>query len=198
MYPVAPVRKIRIAAVYHSSLVARDTLIDFFRDLSQRAASFSSTTTGSGAAAYSYGEIARMARAFAARLHDAGLRKGDTVVFWSENRPEWIVAFWGCLLRGMVPPRAHCAASQSGLCVTSANGSDASTSSQIDRGAGDVACHRMVEAARLSADAITSPSRAAGARPPARVGIHARRESGRAPDATRSALPALAASPPAR
>ena len=24
--------------------------------------------------------------------------KADTVVFWSENRPEWVVAFWGCLL----------------------------------------------------------------------------------------------------
>src|SRR5215217_5089268 len=38
----------------------------------------------------------------AARLHQLGLRKGDKVVFWSENRPEWIVAFWGCLLRGIV------------------------------------------------------------------------------------------------
>ena len=34
--------------------------------------------------------------------HELGLRKGDKVVFWSENRPEWIVAFWGCLLRGVV------------------------------------------------------------------------------------------------
>ena len=37
-----------------------------------------------------------------ARLDDAGLRKGDKVVFFSENRPEWIVAFWGCLLNGVV------------------------------------------------------------------------------------------------
>ena len=28
--------------------------------------------------------------------------KGDKVLFWSENRPEWIVAFWGCLLGGVV------------------------------------------------------------------------------------------------
>ena len=42
------------------------------------------------------------ARAFAARLHAAGLRKGDAVLFWSENRPEWIVALWGCLLQGVV------------------------------------------------------------------------------------------------
>ena len=30
------------------------------------------------------------------------MRKGDKVVFWSENRPEWIVAFWGCLLGGVI------------------------------------------------------------------------------------------------
>ena len=56
----------------------------------------------SGAARYTYAEVARAARGFAARLHALGLRKGDKVVFWSENRPEWIVAFWGCLLAGIV------------------------------------------------------------------------------------------------
>jgi long-chain acyl-CoA synthetase len=35
-------------------------------------------------------------------LTAAGIRKGDKVVFWSENRPEWIVAFWGCLLGGVI------------------------------------------------------------------------------------------------
>ena len=34
--------------------------------------------------------------------HETGLRKGDKVVFFSENRPEWIVAFWGCLLVGVI------------------------------------------------------------------------------------------------
>ena len=51
---------------------------------------------------HSYVEVARAARALAARLHELGLRKGDKVVFWSENRPEWIVAFWACLLRGII------------------------------------------------------------------------------------------------
>src|SRR6185295_18782222 len=51
---------------------------------------------------HTYAEVARAARAFAVRLHAIGLRKGDKIVFWSENRPEWIVAFWGCLLRGIV------------------------------------------------------------------------------------------------
>ena len=44
----------------------------------------------------------RAARAFAARLARAGLQKGDAVLIWSENRPEWIVALWGCLLQGVV------------------------------------------------------------------------------------------------
>jgi long-chain acyl-CoA synthetase len=38
----------------------------------------------------------------AARLRSDGLAKGDKVVFYSENRPEWIVAFWACLLNGIV------------------------------------------------------------------------------------------------
>src|SRR5688572_9757971 len=28
-------------------------------------------------------------------------RLGDRVLIWSGNRPEWVVAFWGCLLRGV-------------------------------------------------------------------------------------------------
>src|SRR4051812_46335132 len=102
MYPVAPVRKIRIAAVYHSALVVRDTLIDFFADLSQARGEFLVHDDGLRSRGYSYAEVARAARGFAARLDRLGLRKSDKVVFWSENRPEWIVAFWACLLRGIV------------------------------------------------------------------------------------------------
>ena len=43
-----------------------------------------------------------MARTFARASTTPDLRKGDKVVFWCENRPEWIVAFWGCLLRGVI------------------------------------------------------------------------------------------------
>ena len=49
-----------------------------------------------------YTDVGRAARGFAARLATAGVRKGDKVVFWGENRPEWIVAFWGCLLGGVI------------------------------------------------------------------------------------------------
>jgi long-chain acyl-CoA synthetase len=82
--------------------VARETLIDFFTDLSRSRGEFLVYDDGFRSRAYSYGEVVRASRGFAASLHELGMRKGDKVIFWSENRPEWIVAFWGCLLRGLV------------------------------------------------------------------------------------------------
>jgi long-chain acyl-CoA synthetase len=80
----------------------RETLLDFFADLAAARGEFLVYDSGFRSYAYTYADVARASRAFAARLHAAGLRKGDTVLFWSENRPEWIVALWGCLLQGVV------------------------------------------------------------------------------------------------
>ncbi len=82
--------------------MARDTLIDFFHDFSLARGDFLVYDDGFRSRSWSYDETSRRARHFAARLEDLGLRKGDAVVFWSENRPEWIAAFWACLLRGIV------------------------------------------------------------------------------------------------
>ena len=82
--------------------MARDTLLDFFGDLSLARGEFLVHDDGFRSRGYTYAEVARAARGFAARLHAHGLRKGDKVIVWSENRPEWIVAFWGCLLCGIV------------------------------------------------------------------------------------------------
>ena len=49
-----------------------------------------------------YDEAAAMAMSFAEHLGNSGIGKGDKVVFWGENRPEWVVALWGCLLEGVV------------------------------------------------------------------------------------------------
>lgn len=70
----------------------RNTLIDYFNDLAKAKGEFLVYDDGFRARSYSYTEVGRAARGFAARLADAGIRKGDKVVFWSENRPEWIVA----------------------------------------------------------------------------------------------------------
>ena len=80
----------------------RDTLVDFFDDLARARGEFLVHDDGYRSRRFTYREVGQAARGFAARLHDAGLRKGDKVIFFSENRPEWIVAFWGCLLGGIV------------------------------------------------------------------------------------------------
>jgi long-chain acyl-CoA synthetase len=82
--------------------VRRDTLIDFFDDLAAASGEFLVYDDGFRTRAFSYGDVGRAARGLASRLHAHGLRKGDTVVFFSENRPEWIIAFWACILRGIV------------------------------------------------------------------------------------------------
>jgi long-chain acyl-CoA synthetase len=80
----------------------RDTLLDFFADLATWPGEFLVYDDGYRSWHYSYAQVAGAARAFAVRLERAGLSRGDHVVIWCENRPEWIVAFWGCLLRGIV------------------------------------------------------------------------------------------------
>ncbi len=50
----------------------------------------------------SYAASAAAASGFAARLREAGIKRGERILFWCENRPEWIVALWGCLLEGVI------------------------------------------------------------------------------------------------
>ncbi|TAK17360.1 MAG: hypothetical protein EPO35_03235 [Acidobacteria bacterium] len=45
--------------------------------------------------------VSSSAAAFADRLRAAGVAPGDAVMIWAESRPEWVVAFWGCLIAGV-------------------------------------------------------------------------------------------------
>ncbi len=80
----------------------RDTLVDFFDDISRTHGDFLLHDDGFRTRRYTYADVARAARAFTTHLAELGLTKGDKVVFWSENRPEWIVAFWGCVRAGVI------------------------------------------------------------------------------------------------
>jgi len=51
---------------------------------------------------WSYARLARTAFQFARELESRGIDKSDRVIFWGANSPEWIAAFFGCLLRGAV------------------------------------------------------------------------------------------------
>src|SRR5216683_2785899 len=51
---------------------------------------------------WSYTQIAKTAVRFARELEARRIAKGDRVLLWARNSPEWVSAFFGCLLRGVI------------------------------------------------------------------------------------------------
>ena len=80
----------------------RRTLIDYFTDLSSLDAEFVVYDDGYRSWSYTYRDIGAGARAFAQRLRSSGIAKGQAIAIWGENRAEWIIALWGCVLEGVV------------------------------------------------------------------------------------------------
>ena len=80
----------------------RVTLLDYFHERLRGDTEFLVHDDGYRVRRHSYDAVRRAAGAFAERLAGAGVGTDAPVLFWSENRPEWIAAFWGCLLRGAV------------------------------------------------------------------------------------------------
>jgi long-chain acyl-CoA synthetase len=51
---------------------------------------------------WSYRRVAEAAYGFARELEAQGINKGERVLLWAANGPEWVAAFFGCALRGAV------------------------------------------------------------------------------------------------
>ena len=51
---------------------------------------------------FTYGQILQMSCAFAHTLEARGIAKGDRVMLWGENCAEWVAAFFGCALSGVI------------------------------------------------------------------------------------------------
>ncbi len=51
---------------------------------------------------FTYGDVLGMARGFACRLQALGIVKGDRVMVWGENCADWVAAFFGCALSGVI------------------------------------------------------------------------------------------------
>jgi long-chain acyl-CoA synthetase len=58
--------------------------------------------TGNRRCVTTYNEIATLAGRFAALLAESGIGPGDRVLLWAENSAQWIAAFYGCMLRGVL------------------------------------------------------------------------------------------------
>jgi long-chain acyl-CoA synthetase len=80
----------------------RDTLLDVFHDLVENHEEFLVYDDGYRRRDYSYTDVKRAARGFAARMAETGLHRSDKVIFWGENRPEWLACYWGCVISGIV------------------------------------------------------------------------------------------------
>lgn len=81
----------------------RETLVSFLDDCRAHGAETAVVyRRGLRLVHWSKAEIARRAFQFARELEARGIGRGERVLFWGENSAEWIAAFFGCLLRGVV------------------------------------------------------------------------------------------------
>ena len=57
---------------------------------------------------FTYGDVRKLAFGFAAELQRRSITKGDRIMVWGENCAEWVAAFFGSALCGVivVPMRA--------------------------------------------------------------------------------------------
>ena len=86
-----------------NKIFVRETLISFLDDcIAHGEQTAVAHWRGLRTARWSYARLAAAAFQFARELEENEIGAGDRVLFWGENSPEWIAAFYGCLLRGAV------------------------------------------------------------------------------------------------
>jgi long-chain acyl-CoA synthetase len=91
----------RTAGRYHEGM--RPNLASLVEDFRRHATETAIVRhRGNRRYATTYGELARLAGCFAAELERREIIAGERVVLWGENSAEWIGAFFGCLLRGVI------------------------------------------------------------------------------------------------
>jgi len=83
-------------------LSTRRNLLDLFREFTESSVEFIHYDNGYRTWKYTYRQVALAANHFALRLFESGVHQGDKVIFWSENRPEWVAAFWACVQIGAI------------------------------------------------------------------------------------------------
>ncbi|MFY9608008.1 MAG: AMP-binding protein [Blastocatellia bacterium] len=81
----------------------RENLVSFLEDWGRRGDECAiAQRNGLRVARWSYAELRRLAFQFARELEAGGVAKGDRILFCGRNSAEWVAAFFGCLLRGVI------------------------------------------------------------------------------------------------
>ncbi len=76
------------------------TLLDDFRRYGRATAVVH--YVGNRRHATTYAGLARLAGRFAALLERRGIVRGERLLLWADNSAEWMAAFYGCMLRGVL------------------------------------------------------------------------------------------------
>ncbi|HEX8128504.1 MAG TPA: AMP-binding protein [Pyrinomonadaceae bacterium] len=85
------------------SQTSRQTLLSYLDDYQHRGrATMIVRVRGLRRVRWSYQKVVLTARRLARELEARGVGRGERVLLCGENSPEWVAAFWGCLLRGAV------------------------------------------------------------------------------------------------
>src|ERR1044071_1523122 len=81
-----------------------DTLPDLLRESAQRWGDLPAVGFHADKSSWSwtYAELLNKATRVSAYLAELGVGKGDRVVFWGANRPEWVAAFFGTHMLGAI------------------------------------------------------------------------------------------------
>ena len=83
--------------------MARQSLIEFLDEYGRRGKEIAvAHRRGYRMERWSYGRVVETARGFASELAGRGIVRGERVVLWGDNCAEWVAAFFGCVLRGVV------------------------------------------------------------------------------------------------
>lgn len=94
---------LQLWAKIFSKEMKRETLLSFLEDAIARGDEIAVVHwRGLRISRWSYAQLATCAFQFARELEAREIGAGDRVLFWGENSPEWIAAFYGCLLRGAI------------------------------------------------------------------------------------------------
>src|SRR5882672_9222581 len=81
----------------------RRSLLDYFEDFSRLGEECAYVyPRGYRRERWSYRRVAETAYQFARELQARKIAKGDAVLLWSPNCAEWVAAFWGCALCGVI------------------------------------------------------------------------------------------------
>jgi long-chain acyl-CoA synthetase len=81
----------------------RQNVLSYLDDYVRRgSATMLVRTSGLRRSRWSYERVVLTARRLARELEARGVGRGERVLLCGENSPEWVAAFWGCLLRGAV------------------------------------------------------------------------------------------------